>query len=53
MKNTQKGFIVPLLIVIIAVLVIGGGVYVYTKNSNPIQSALNDEATSTNQTTDV
>ena len=29
MKNSQKGFIVPLLIAIIAVLVIGGGVYVY------------------------
>src|ERR1035437_5381523 len=29
MKNTQKGFIVPLLIAIIAVLVIGAGVYVY------------------------
>lgn len=29
MRNSQKGFIVPLLIVIIVVLVIGGGVYVY------------------------
>jgi hypothetical protein len=29
MKNSQKGFVVPLLIVIIALLVIGGGVYVY------------------------
>ena len=29
MKNSQKGFVVPLLLVIIAVLVIGGGVYVY------------------------
>lgn len=29
MKNSQKGFIVPLLLVIIAVLVVGGGVYVY------------------------
>ncbi|HTE48631.1 MAG TPA: hypothetical protein VK675_01860 [Candidatus Paceibacterota bacterium] len=29
MKNSQKGFIVPLLIVIIAILVIGFGVYVY------------------------
>ena len=32
MKNSQKGFVVPLLIAIIAVLVIGGGVYVYEKN---------------------
>lgn len=33
MKNSQKGFIVPLLIVVVAVLVIGGGIYVY-KNSS-------------------
>lgn len=32
MKNSQKGFVVPLLIVI-AVLVIGGGAYIY-KNKN-------------------
>jgi hypothetical protein len=31
MKNSRKGFVVPLLI-IIAVLVIGGGVYYYSKN---------------------
>ncbi len=29
MKNSQKGFVVPLLVAIIAVLAIGGGVYVY------------------------
>lgn len=29
MKNTQKGFIVQILFVIIALLVIGGGIYVY------------------------
>jgi hypothetical protein len=29
MKNSQKGFVVPLLIGIIALLVIGGGVYIY------------------------
>ena len=29
MKNNQKGFIVPLLLAIIALLVIGGGVYIY------------------------
>jgi hypothetical protein len=32
MKNTQRGFIVPLVIIIIAVLAVGGGTYVYTKN---------------------
>ncbi len=29
MKNLQRGFVVPILIVIIALLVIGGGVYIY------------------------
>ncbi|MSR78548.1 MAG: hypothetical protein EXS59_00155 [Candidatus Taylorbacteria bacterium] len=29
MKNSQKGFIVPLLLGIIAILVVGGGVYIY------------------------
>ena len=29
MKNKQKGFVVPLLIAIIALLIIGGGVYIY------------------------
>lgn len=33
MKNTKKGFIVPLLVAIIAVLVIGGGVYFYYSSS--------------------
>ena len=32
MKNTKKGFVVPLVLAIIAVLAIGGGVYVYRKN---------------------
>ena len=55
MKNSQKGFVVPLLIVIIAVLVVGGGIYVYenkkaevpatvdstVKQSNPIQQETN------------
>ena len=35
MKNLQKGFVVPLLIAIIAVLAIGGGVYYYSKNIKP------------------
>lgn len=33
MKNLQKGFIVPTLLVIIALLVIGGGSYIYLKNT--------------------
>jgi hypothetical protein len=32
MKNSQKGFVVPLLLGIIALLVIGGGVYIYENN---------------------
>jgi hypothetical protein len=32
MKNQQKGFIVPLLIAIVALLAVGGGVYVYENN---------------------
>jgi len=35
MKNSQKGFVVPLLVAIIAVLVIGGGAYFYSKNLKP------------------
>ncbi|TSC71316.1 MAG: hypothetical protein G01um101448_1229 [Parcubacteria group bacterium Gr01-1014_48] len=40
MKNLQKGFIVPALLVIIALLVIGGGVYVYEnkKSETPVPS---------------
>lgn len=33
MKTSQKGFIAPLLIVIIAVLLAGGGTYLYTQNN--------------------
>ena len=34
MKNTQKGFIVPLLLSLLAILVIGGGAYAYVQNKN-------------------
>ena len=38
MKNSQKGFAIPLIIAIIAVLAIGGGVYYYSKiKSTPIE----------------
>ena len=36
MKKLQQGFIVPLLIIILAVLAIGGGTYLYETNKNPI-----------------
>ena len=37
MKNTQKGFIVQLLLVVIALLFVGGGAYVYTQNKQANQ----------------
>ena len=39
MKTSQKGFIAPLLLALIAILLIGGGVYVYMLKSqrNPAE----------------
>jgi len=39
MKITQRGFIVPLLILIIAVLLIGSGAYVYTQSATETKSS--------------
>ena len=36
MKNKQKGFIVPLLISIITILIIGGGSYIYFNKKAPV-----------------
>ncbi len=48
MKNSQKGFIVPLLISIIVILVIGMGVYVYSNKKAPtINSVEQSNASST------
>lgn len=44
MKNSQKGFIFPLLIAIIAVLVIGGGVYYYSKSKSTPAEIKNSES---------
>lgn len=49
MKNLQKGFIVPLLLVIIALLLVGGGVYVYTQQKQNSQPAVVDQTTQTTQ----
>ncbi|MDD5050291.1 MAG: hypothetical protein PHV93_00935 [Candidatus Pacebacteria bacterium] len=38
MKNLQKGFVVPLLIAFIALLAIGGGIYLYSKNTKNTNS---------------
>jgi hypothetical protein len=50
MKNQQKGFIVPLLVLIIAVLAIGGGAYVYTQNKEATQTPVSTTPTSTTTT---
>ncbi len=51
MKNSQKGFIVPVLLVIIALLVVGGGVYVYEskKTEAPIATSNTESQTSAQQ----
>jgi hypothetical protein len=41
MKNLQKGFVVPLLIAIIALLVIGGGVYIYENKKAEVPAVTN------------
>ena len=54
MKNSQRGFIIPLVIAIIAILAIGGGVYIYQRNeSRPESESINivsqtNSATTTN-----
>ncbi len=52
MKNTQRGFIVPLLLAVIAILLIGGGAYIYTQNQKTPE-AVNQivQATSTTPVT--
>jgi len=50
MKNSQKGFVVPLLIAIIAVLVIGGGVYLYENKKIEIPPVTDNAMQVSNQT---
>jgi hypothetical protein len=40
MKNSQKGFIIPLLIITIAALVVGGGLYVNNQNKRNIEETI-------------
>jgi len=49
MKNSQKGFVVPLLVAIIAVLVIGGGVYVYENKKVEIPAVVDSAIQQSNQ----
>lgn len=53
MKNSQKGFIVPVLLVIIALLVIGGGVYIYENKSSSQVNNSNELQTSQNTAPDI
>lgn len=51
MINNQKGFVVPLLLAIIAILVIGSGVYVYNnKKAETSTLSVDTEVQTTNQT---
>lgn len=50
MKNYQKGFIVPILIAIIAVVAIGVGVYFYSQRSANLPDLNTDTSSTTNST---
>jgi hypothetical protein len=58
MKNSQKGFAIPIIIAILALLAVGGGAYIYTNNKVEapanIPEAISNTPTSTqkNITTD-
>jgi hypothetical protein len=53
MKNSQKGFIIPILLAIVVILVVVGGYYIYSKNKNtitiPIYEQNNNVSTSTDE----
>lgn len=54
MKTHKKGFVVPLLLVLIAALLIGGGVYAYIQKNQSNQSAVTSIVqTSDSQTADL
>ena len=42
MKNKPKGFIVPLLITIVGILLIGGGLYMYSQTKNQQVNTVNE-----------
>ncbi len=49
MKNSQKGFIVPLLLVIIVALVVGGSVYIYKNKKTEAPIVVDTKTQSSNQ----
>mgnify|MGYP001606502060 FL=1 len=48
MKNSKKGFIVPVLLVIIALLVVGGGVYIYENKKAEVPAVVDTGTQQTN-----
>ena len=53
MKNPKKGFVIPLIIAIVAVLAVGGGVYYYAHNNKPFEVFTFDPNATVATTTDV
>ncbi|HCH59374.1 MAG TPA: hypothetical protein DEV73_02020 [Candidatus Zambryskibacteria bacterium] len=51
MKNSKKGFIVPVLLAVIAVLAIGGGVYIYNKEKAEAPATVDTSTQQTNTET--
>src|ERR1700722_11943462 len=49
MKNFQKGFVVPLLLTIIGLLIIAGGIYLYIQNKQSPAVVSNKVATTSAQ----
>ncbi len=49
MQKTQRGFIIPLVILIVAALAVGGGVY-YSKNKGPSKNKMGDESNNASTT---
>lgn len=49
MKNSQKGFVGALLLVIIGVLVVGGGVYIYSQKKSPPTNTLTNQVSNNTQ----
>lgn len=42
MKNSQRGFVIPLLLALIAVLLVGGGIYVYENKKTEAPAVVNN-----------
>ena len=51
MKNLQKGFAIPLIIAVIAILAIGGGIYVYQNKKVEVPAVVNTGTQQTNTQT--